>query len=132
VGRVGYIKMIDEDIQLSKYFLELADKHPELEAITQNLSITTLRYVPLNYTAENETREAYLNRLNEKILNDLQQGGEVFLSNALVREKYCLRGCIVNFRTSKKDIVEIIEIVVREGRKMHQQLEKNAILQQDQ
>ena len=56
-------------------------------------------------------------------LDELQKGGEVFLSNAIVKEKYCLRGCIVNFRTSRKDIEEIIEIVVREGKKMHQKLQ---------
>ncbi|MBZ5859563.1 pyridoxal phosphate-dependent decarboxylase family protein [Flavihumibacter profundi] len=122
VGRKGYIEMIDEDIQLSKLFFDLAKKHKELEAITQNLSITTLRYVPANFTAGKEERDSYLNRLNEALLNDLQQGGEVFLSNAVVNGKYCLRGCIVNFRTSKKDIEEIINIIVREGKKMHKKL----------
>jgi aromatic-L-amino-acid/L-tryptophan decarboxylase len=73
---------------------------------------------------DRENKEAYLNTLNEALLNELQQGGEVFLSNAVVKEKYCLRGCIVNFRTSKKDIGEIIEIIVREGKKMHQKLLK--------
>ena len=119
VGRSGYIKMISEDIQLSKLFFNLAKDHHELEAITQNLSITTLRYIPVGYTNDNEHKEAYLNKLNEALLNELQQGGEVFLSNAVVMEKYCLRGCIVNFRTSKKDIEEIIEIIVREGKRIH-------------
>jgi len=58
--------------------------------------------------------------LNEKLLDKLQQGGEVFLSNAIINEHYCLRGCIVNFRTSKKDIEAVIEIVVREGQNIHQ------------
>ena len=121
-GRNGYIKMINEDIQLSKLLFDKAKNHPELEAITQNLSITTLRYVPPGHTQTIENKEAYLNRLNEALLNELQSGGEVFLSNAMVMEKYCLRGCIVNFRTSEKDIEEIIEIIVREGKKMHQKL----------
>ena len=68
--------------------------------------------------------ENYLNTLNEKLLNELEQGGEVFLSNAVVAGKYCLRACIVNYRTSKKDILEIIEIIVREGRKVHDALNK--------
>lgn len=118
VGRSGYVKMIDDDIQLSKLLFDLADQHPELEAVTQNLSITTLRYVPLNFENYSEVTATYLNKLNEALLNDLQQGGEVFLSNAVIGNKYCLRGCIVNFRTSKKDIEEIIEIVVKEGRKV--------------
>lgn len=121
VGRSGYIKMISEDIGLSKLLFEKAAQHPELEAVTQNLSIATLRYVPSGFLQQ-EGRAAYLNMLNEKLLNELQQGGEVFLSNAIVSEKYCLRACIVNFRTSKNDIEEIIEIIVREGRKMHKLL----------
>jgi glutamate/tyrosine decarboxylase-like PLP-dependent enzyme len=129
VGRNGYIKMIDEDIRLSQLLFKLAEKHPELEAVTQHLSITTLRYVPHDLPGNSDDKEAYLNQLNEALLNRLQQGGEVFLSNALVRNKYCLRGCIVNFRTSQKDIEEIIELVAREGEKVHRELQLNHVQQ---
>jgi len=123
VGKNGYIKMINEDIELSQLLFDEAQKHEELEAVTQNLSITTLRYVPYNYAQDERMNETYLNTLNEKLLNELQRGGEVFLSNAVVAEKYCLRACIVNFRTSKKDIQEVVEIIVREGRKTYEKLE---------
>jgi hypothetical protein len=80
--------------------------------------------VPDGYLHNSKIQETYINSLNEALLNELQLGGEVFLSNAIVGEKYCLRGCIVNFRTSDKDIAEIIEIIVREGKKMHQLLQE--------
>lgn len=124
VGRTGYIEMISQDIELSKLLFALAKAHPELQAITQSLSITTLRYIPVGYTKDPENKEAYLNTLNKELLDELQQGGEVFLSNAIVNGKYCLRACIVNFRTSEKDIEEIIEIIVREGRKMHKKFQE--------
>ena len=127
IGRSGYVKLIREDIELSKYFYDLAGKHKELEPITQNLSIATLRYVPENFEEIDEKREAYLSTLNEELLNELQKGGEMFLSNAIVVEKYCLRTCIVNFRTTKKDIEECIEIIVKEGRKMHQKLQSQLL-----
>jgi glutamate/tyrosine decarboxylase-like PLP-dependent enzyme len=128
-GRSGYEKMIREDIELSKLLFIMADSHPRLEAVTQNLSITTLRYIPVDYSGDTENRDDYLNTLNEALLNELQQGGEVFLSNAVVGGKYCLRACIVNFRTSKKDVEEIVEIIVREGGKMHEKLrEKQAAI----
>ncbi len=117
-GRSGYEKMISEDIRLSKLLFELADKHPELEAVSQNLSITTFRYIPQD-DDNNKRSKDYLNKLNEALLNKLQQGGEVFLSNAVVNGKYCLRCCIVNFRTSEQDIEEVITIIVREGKKLH-------------
>ena len=118
VGRNGYIKMINDDIELSQLLFAEAGKHPELEAMSQSLSITTLRYVPADVSKNNQEDEVYLNKLNEKLLNELQQGGEMFLSNAVIDGKYCLRTCIVNYRTSRKDILEVIEIIVREGRKV--------------
>ncbi len=111
VGAHGYQKSIREDIELARYFFELAQVHEELEAVTQNLSITTLRFVPKGF----EKDEKYLNNLNESLTNSLQKGGKMFLSNAIIEGKYCLRGCIVNFRTSKKDIEEMIDIIVKEG-----------------
>jgi aromatic-L-amino-acid decarboxylase len=111
-GKDGYIEMLEQDIRLSKLMFHLAEQHPELQAITQSLSITTLRYCPPGYT------ETALNKLNENLLNELQQGGDLFLSNAVVNDKYCLRACIVNFRTTEKDIEETIDIIVRTGRKI--------------
>lgn len=127
VGRSGYVQLIGEDIRLSKLLYEEARRHNQLEAITQSLSISTLRYVPSDLPENQEEREAYLNALNEALLNALQEGGEVFLSNAIVDKKYCLRACIVNFRTSEKDIEEIIEIIVREGEKVHQELQEKGV-----
>jgi aromatic-L-amino-acid decarboxylase len=114
IGKKGYIQMINEDIDLAKMLFDAAKNHPEMEAVTHSLSIATFRYVP----KENQT-EAYLNTLNEELVNTLQAGGELFISNAIIKGNYCLRACIVNFRTSEKDINEMIEIIVREGRKKH-------------
>jgi glutamate/tyrosine decarboxylase-like PLP-dependent enzyme len=122
VGKSGYIEMIGQDIALSQMLFEEAKRHPELEAITQNLSITTLRYIPTEFSQDEKMTESYLNTLNEKLLNELQIGGEMFLSNALIDSRYCLRACIVNFRTSQKDIEEVIEIIVRKGRQVHEKL----------
>jgi aromatic-L-amino-acid decarboxylase len=121
IGKNGYKDLIRKDIALSKRMFQLADQHPELEAVSQNLSITTLRFVPTDFQ-DKENKKEYLNTLNEALLDALQSGGQVFLSNAVVKGDYCLRGCIVNFRTTEKDIGEIIEIVVTEGRKIHRSM----------
>ncbi len=127
VGKNGYIELISQDIALSEKLFEMAKNHPELEAITQNLSITTFRFIPVGISPKNNEDKNFLNKLNEKLLNELQKGGEVFLSNAIISEMYCLRACIVNFRTSEKDIEEIIEIVVREGRRLQDFPSKNPL-----
>ena len=122
VGRKGYLEMIGQDIELSKLLFEFALNHAELEAVTQSLSIATFRYVPPGYSISGSD-DKRLNQLNKALLDELQVGGKVFLSNAIVNEKYCLRACIVNFRTSEKDIQETIEIIVTEGRKINEKLQ---------
>ncbi len=109
-GRNGYREMIREDIRLAALLYQKADDHPELEAMTHNLSIATFRYVPEGMDTGS------LNRLNESIVNALQRDGRVFVSNALVDGKYCLRACIVNFRTGEDDIDRVIGQAVEKGR----------------
>jgi glutamate/tyrosine decarboxylase-like PLP-dependent enzyme len=60
--------------------------------------------------------ERYLDDLNQTLLDQSQRGGEAFVSNAVVRGRYALRACIVNFHTSRRDVEELPEILARTGR----------------
>ncbi|MFZ1682695.1 MAG: aminotransferase class V-fold PLP-dependent enzyme [Candidatus Zixiibacteriota bacterium] len=115
VGREGYVTMIREDIALAKQMFDLVAATPQLEAVTNSLSITTFRYVPENLKGSPEPIAKYLNELNEAVLNRLQKEGDLFLSNAIVDDRYLMRACIVNFRTSSADITAIPGIVLRAG-----------------
>jgi glutamate/tyrosine decarboxylase-like PLP-dependent enzyme len=118
VGRNGYAEMIGEDIELAKRMFELAEGNSELEAVTHSLSITTFRFVPGDDgTRENEE---YLTSLNQQLLTRIQEGGEAYLSHAVVEGKYLLRLCVVNFRTTRADIDALPEIIVRLGREIHE------------
>jgi aromatic-L-amino-acid/L-tryptophan decarboxylase len=121
VGRDGYLKMIGDDIRLAKHLHSLASAHPELEALSCGLSITTFRYVPpeLRQLVGSAETEEYLNGLNKETLSRIELGGEAFLSNAVVEGKFALRACIVNFRTSLEDVEAVPELIVRIGRQVH-------------
>ncbi len=115
-GLNGYRKMIADDIQLSQELFFEAELSPLLESITNNLSITTFRYVPRDLqNSEENYHEEYLNHLNQILLTRLQESGRAFVSNAVVDGKYVLRACIVNFRTSAKDISEMVNIITEIG-----------------
>ncbi len=116
VGRDGYEQMIADDIRLAKALFEAVAQYPELEALTHSLSITTFRFVPRDLDAHDEQSARYLDKLNLELLTRLQNGGEVYLSNAVIHGKYALRACIVNFRTSMADVEALLPIVVRIGR----------------
>ncbi len=120
VGRAGYTRMIADDIRLAQQLHRRVKDHPELEALTQSLSITTFRYVPpdLVTLCGSQKVEVFLNQLNQELLTRLEAGGEAFLSNAMLDGKFALRVCIVNFRTSVEDIEALPEIVTRLGRQV--------------
>lgn len=123
-GAAGYRKMIGDDIELAGHLYSLAEAHPELQALTHNLSIATFRYVPPELRAGlgGQQTEAYLNELNQRLLARLEASGEAFASNAMIDGRYALRFCIVNFRTSTPDVEAMPQLVARLGREVHEEL----------
>jgi glutamate/tyrosine decarboxylase-like PLP-dependent enzyme len=121
VGRSGYVRMIGDDIRLTRRLFDAIAATPELEPLTCALSVATFRYVPpeLQGSVGDEEAEAYLNELNEALLDRIQHSGEAFVSNAVLDGRYALRTCIVNFNTGEADVDAVPEIAVRLGREVH-------------
>ncbi|HEU4940603.1 MAG TPA: aminotransferase class V-fold PLP-dependent enzyme [Candidatus Eisenbacteria bacterium] len=116
-GASGYRRMIGDDIRLSRRMAEAIARRPDLELVTQVLSIATYRYVPEDLRARSGDEEVarYLDELNLELLEQLQEGGEIFVSNAIVEGRFLLRACIVNFRTEEADVDAVPEITARVG-----------------
>ena len=108
--------MIGDDMRLSQHLHTLVQQHPEFEAMTQRLSITTFRYVPRDLPGGLPDTEEYLQRLNQDLLTRVERSGEAFLSPAIVNGRFALRACIVNFRTSLTDIESLLPMLARHGR----------------
>jgi glutamate/tyrosine decarboxylase-like PLP-dependent enzyme len=121
-GREGYVRMIGDDCRLAAALHRHVAAHPELEAVTLGLSITTFRYVPRDLRGQGAGAEEYLNTLNETLLARLKLGGEVFVTNAVLDGRFLLRSCIVNFRTTEADVAAIPGIVARAGRAVDAEL----------
>ena len=120
---LGHRLIIADDIALAKELYNIASTYPELEVFTNGLSIATFRYRPKDLNSSSET-EQYLNQLNEEVLKRLQNSGEAYLSNAVVRGSFVLRACIVNFRTTMKEIRALPELVVRISREVDAEMRK--------
>ena len=120
-GREGYEGMIAEDCRLARLLFDVVGSRDDFEAVGGGLSITTFRYVPpeLRESLGDPETEEYLNRLNKEIQARLELGGELFLSNAVVRGRYLLRACIVNFRTGEADVRAVPDLVARVGAAAH-------------
>jgi len=123
-GAEGYRRMIADDILLAESLGEAVRRYPDLEFVSHALSITTYRCVPADLrdrVGEPEV-EAHLDALNREVLDRMQRGGEAFVSNAVIRGRYVLRACIVNFNTTRRDIEAVAEISSRMGREVDAEL----------
>jgi glutamate/tyrosine decarboxylase-like PLP-dependent enzyme len=115
-GWDAYERRISHDVALARYLHELVTDHPELEPMTEpGLSITCFRYVPADLAGRSDA-DTYLDTLNERLMFELQLGGRVFPSNAIVGERFALRSCIVNFRTEAATMDELVTETIRLGR----------------
>jgi glutamate/tyrosine decarboxylase-like PLP-dependent enzyme len=123
VGSSGYLQMIGDDMSLSWHLHTLVQQHPDFEAMTQHLSITTFRFVPRDRQwPQTPESEAYLQRLNQDLLARVERSGEAFLSQAMVNGHFALRACIVNFRTSLTDIEALLPMLARHGQEVDRTL----------
>jgi glutamate/tyrosine decarboxylase-like PLP-dependent enzyme len=123
-GAAGYRTMIGDDIRLSRAMADAVRRRPELELVTQELSITTFRSVPqdLRPRVGDPLVEGYLDRLNKALLERIQRGGEAFVSHAVVGGRFVLRACIVNFHTTRADVEATIDVTARLGSELHAEL----------
>jgi len=102
-GRLG--KAVEENIACAKYFEELVKASDDFEMLAPvELSVFCFRYVPKGFTGD-------LDAFNERLLVTLQRAGSTYLSNARVRGRFALRGCVLNYRTTKADMERVLEDV---------------------
>jgi aromatic-L-amino-acid decarboxylase len=120
-GRAAYARRIAHDAALARYMGERVTERRELELMAPvGLSICCFRYVPPGLPAGPE-REEYLDRLNERIMTELQLDGRAFCSNVVLHGRFALRACIVNFRTEAADCDRLLDVAAEIGARLHRE-----------
>lgn len=108
-GAKRIARTISEDNAVAAYFGAQVEAAPDFELLAKPaLSICCFRYVPETL---GKPTDAVLDQLNTDIMNFVQRGGRAYLSSATIQGRFALRACITNFRTSRADIDETIQIV---------------------
>ncbi len=103
-GLQAFREAIQKDLDLAKYLAGEIAGHPELEVLAPvELSAICFRHKGTGSLSEEE-----LNRRNAAILQRVVQRGRVYLSNASLRGRFCLRACLVNHRATQADVDSVI------------------------
>jgi glutamate/tyrosine decarboxylase-like PLP-dependent enzyme len=105
VGTQAIAEAIENNIACAKYFADLVRAADDFEMLAPvDLSIFCFRYRPRGFAGD-------LDALNERILVAVQRAGSSYLSNSRVRGTFALRGCVLNYRTTKRDMEILLEDV---------------------
>lgn len=106
-GTQAFREAIGNDLDHANRLAESIRSHAELELVAKGeLSAVCFRY-------RGKHAETDLNQINAAILKRIVEGGRVYLSNATLHRKFCLRACIVNHRTVAADVDAVIQEVLK-------------------
>jgi glutamate/tyrosine decarboxylase-like PLP-dependent enzyme len=132
-GRRAYSARISHDAALARYLGERARERADFELLAPvGLSICCFRYVPADLPGQGAAdRDAYLNRLNQRIMTEMQLDGRVFLSNVVIEPSgiFGLRVCIVNFRTEAEDMDAVLDVASEVGARLDDELRPPSLRQ---
>jgi glutamate/tyrosine decarboxylase-like PLP-dependent enzyme len=105
VGTLAIGEAIENNIACAKYFADLVKATEDFEMLAPvDLSIFCFRYHPRGFAGD-------LDSLNERVMLEVQRSGGSYLSNTRVRGAFALRGCVLNYRTTKRDMEILLDDV---------------------
>ena len=113
VGLRALGEAIEKNIACARYLEQLVQQSEDFEMLAPvELSIFCFRHVPQKL--KRSVNEQEINALNERLLTELQRDGSSYLSNARIGDRFALRGCVLNYRTTFEDM----EILLRDLRRV--------------
>ena len=99
---------------IARRLADSIQREPQLELVAHG----ELSAVCFRHRAEPNASEEELNSFNAELLKRIVKRGRIYISNASLRGKFCLRACIVNHRTTDSDIDSVVPEVLAAAREM--------------
>ncbi len=113
-GVAAFRQSIAKDLAQARRLANAIERESELELLAPvELSAVCFRYRGTGGLSEEE-----LNPLNLALLKRVVARGRVYLSNASLHGKFCLRACIVNHRTKDADVDSVVAEVLAAAREL--------------
>jgi len=114
-GVAAFRQSIANDLDQAQRLANAIEQESQLELLAPvELSTVCFRHRGAGGLSEEE-----LSRFNLAVLKRVVARGRVYLSNASLRGKFCLRACIVNHRTKNADVDSVIPEVLAAAREMN-------------
>ena len=107
VGLDSLSAAIESNLACARYLESMVRASDDFEmAAPVELSIFCFRHVPARL--RNKSPKA-IDAFNERLLVALQRDGSSYLSNATLGDRFALRGCVLNYRTTLRDMEILLD-----------------------
>ena len=98
---------IESNLACARHLESMVRSSDDFEMIAPvELSVFCFRHVPTRL--KNESPQV-IDAFNEDLLVALQRDGSSYLSNASLRGRFALRGCVLNYRTTLRDMEILLD-----------------------
>jgi aromatic-L-amino-acid/L-tryptophan decarboxylase len=116
VGLESLSEAIESNLACARYFESMVRASDDFEMIAPvELSIFCFRHVPMQLRSESLQA---IDAFNERLLIALQRDGSSYLSNATLGGRFALRGCVLNYRTTLRDMEILLDDLRRVARSL--------------
>ena len=107
VGLTQLSEAIENNLACARHLESMVQASKDFEMVAPvELSIFCFRHVPVQL--RNQPAEA-IDAFNERLLVALQRDGSSYLSNAALGGRFALRGCVLNYRTTLRDMAILLD-----------------------
>ena len=107
VGLTQLSAAIERNLACARYLESMVQASKDFQMVAPvELSIFCFRHVPMQL--RNQPAEA-IDAFNERLLVAVQRDGSSYLSNAALGGRFALRGCVLNYRTTLRDMEILLD-----------------------
>src|SRR5438477_4975613 len=116
VGLDSLGEAIESNLACARHLESMVRASDDFEMVAPvELSIFCFRHLPAQLRSESpETIDAF----NERLMIALQRDGSSYLSNATLAGRFALRGCVLNYRTTLRDMEILLDDLRRVARSL--------------
>jgi glutamate/tyrosine decarboxylase-like PLP-dependent enzyme len=114
LGREGIVALVTRCCDLTGELERMVEASPWLEmSAPAPTNVACFRYRPPGWDEGDA-----LDELNRRIVLDLASGEDVFATGATLKNGYCVRACVVNWRTGRDDVEALVRAVEDSGARL--------------
>jgi glutamate/tyrosine decarboxylase-like PLP-dependent enzyme len=98
---------IESNLACARYLESMVQASDDFEMVAPvELSIFCFRHVPTQLRNQSTQQ---IDAFNERLLVALQQDGSSYVSNTMLGGRFALRGCVLNYRTTLRDMEILLD-----------------------